>query len=77
MTRLHQKFNCINALKPFVEDVLPTFISDQKPAYVAHPYAEQQMPHAIQHSCCLIVGPEGGFIPYEEVDLLKKMAAKQ
>ena len=27
--------------KPFVEDVLPTFISDQKPAYVAHPYAEQ------------------------------------
>ncbi len=56
---------------PFVEDVLPTFISDQKPAYVAHPYAEQQMPHAIQHSCCLIVGPEGGFIPYE-VDLLKK-----
>ena len=57
--------------KPFVEDVLPTFISDQKPAYVAHPYAEQQMPHAIQHSCCLIVGPEGGFISYE-VDLLKK-----
>ena len=57
--------------KPFVEDVLPTFISDQKPAYVAHPYAEQQMPHAIQHSCCLIVGPEGGFIPYE-VDLFKK-----
>ena len=57
--------------KPFVEDVLPTFISDQKPAYVAHPYAEQQMPHAIQHSCCLIVGPEGGFIPFE-VDLFKK-----
>ena len=57
--------------KPFVEDVLPTFISDQKPAYVAHPYAAQQMPHAIQHSCCLIVGPEGGFIPFE-VDLFKK-----
>ena len=57
--------------KPFVEDVLPTFISDQKPAYVAHPYAEQQMPYAIQHACSLIVGPEGGFIPYE-VDLLKK-----
>jgi RsmE family RNA methyltransferase len=57
--------------KPFVEDVLPTFISDQKPAYVAHPYAEQQMPYAIQHSCHLIVGPEGGFIPYE-VDLLNK-----
>ena len=57
--------------KPFVEDVLPTFISDQKPAYVAHPYAEQQMPYAIQHPCSLIIGPEGGFIPYE-VELLQK-----
>ena len=57
--------------KPFVEDVLPTFISDEKLAYVAHPYAEQKMPSAIQHSCHLIVGPEGGFIPYE-VDLLIK-----
>ncbi|MCH7335732.1 16S rRNA (uracil(1498)-N(3))-methyltransferase [Acinetobacter sp. NIPH 2699] len=57
--------------KPFVEDVLPTLITEQKPAYVAHPYAEQPMPYAIQHSCSLLVGPEGGFIPYE-VDLLKK-----
>ena len=57
--------------KPFVEDVLPTFISDQKPAYVAHPYAEQQMPYAINHACNLILGPEGGFIPFE-VDLFKK-----
>jgi RsmE family RNA methyltransferase len=57
--------------KPFVEDVLPTLISEQRPAYVAHPYAEQSMPHAIAHSCNLIVGPEGGFIPYE-IELLKK-----
>ncbi|EOR10295.1 16S rRNA (uracil(1498)-N(3))-methyltransferase [Acinetobacter genomosp. 15BJ] len=57
--------------KPFVEDVLPTLISAEQPAYVAHPYAEQPMPYAIQHSCSLIVGPEGGFIPYE-VDLLIK-----
>ena len=57
--------------KPFVEDVLPSLISAEHPAYVAHPYAEQQMPHAIQHSCSLIVGPEGGFIPYE-IDLLKQ-----
>mgnify|MGYP002716312862 FL=1 len=56
--------------KPFVEDVLPTLISEQRPAYVAHPYAEQSMPHAIAHGCNLIVGPEGGFIPYE-IDLLK------
>ena len=46
--------------KPFVEDVLPTLISEQRPAYVAHPYAEQSMPHAIAHGCNLIVGPEGG-----------------
>ena len=57
--------------KPFVEDVLPTLITEQRPAYVAHPYAEQPMPHAIAHGCNLIVGPEGGFIPYE-IELLKK-----
>ena len=57
--------------KPFGEDVLPTLISEQRPAYVAHPYAEQSMPHAIAHGCNLIVGPEGGFIPYE-IELLKK-----
>jgi len=57
--------------KPFVEDVLPTLISEQRPAYVAHPYAEQSMSHAIAHGCNLIVGPEGGFIPYE-IELLKK-----
>ncbi|RPE30020.1 RsmE family RNA methyltransferase [Acinetobacter sp. BIGb0102] len=57
--------------KPFVEDVLPTWINAERPAYVAHPYAEQHMPYAIQHGCSLIIGPEGGFIPYE-IDLLKK-----
>ena len=57
--------------KPFVEDVLLTLITEQRPAYVAHPYAEQSMPHAIAHGCNLIVGPEGGFIPYE-IELLKK-----
>jgi RsmE family RNA methyltransferase len=29
------------------------------------------MPHAIQHACTVVVGPEGGFIPYE-VELLQK-----
>lgn len=57
--------------KPFVEDVLPTWINAERPAYVAHPYAEQHMPYAIQHGCSLIIGPEGGFIPYE-IELLKK-----
>lgn len=63
--QLYQRF------KPFVEDVLPGFISPHMPAYVAHPYAQQQMPSGIQHGCCLIIGPEGGLIPYE-IDLLEK-----
>ncbi|WP_410567525.1 16S rRNA (uracil(1498)-N(3))-methyltransferase [Acinetobacter sp. H1(2024)] len=57
--------------KPFVEDVLPILISEKSPAYVAHPYAEQSMPNGIGHTCSVVVGPEGGFIPYE-VDLLTK-----
>ncbi|CAI3136941.1 MULTISPECIES: 16S rRNA (uracil(1498)-N(3))-methyltransferase [Acinetobacter] len=57
--------------KPFVEDVLPSLISKEMPAYVAHPYAEQSMPTNISHACSIVVGPEGGFIPYE-VDLLTK-----
>ncbi|MDR2250715.1 16S rRNA (uracil(1498)-N(3))-methyltransferase [Acinetobacter sp.] len=57
--------------KPFVEDVLPTLISEETPAYVAHPYAEQSMPNSVSHACTVVVGPEGGFIPYE-IDLLTK-----
>lgn len=65
------KIQLYKRFKPFVEDVLPTLITKEKPAYVAHPYAEQQMPYAIQQSCSLIVGPEGGFISYE-IELLQK-----
>ncbi|MBJ8503905.1 16S rRNA (uracil(1498)-N(3))-methyltransferase [Acinetobacter seifertii] len=57
--------------KPFVEDVLPALISETSPAYVAHPYADKSMPNGIGHACSVVVGPEGGFIPYE-VDLLTK-----
>ncbi|EZQ11302.1 16S rRNA (uracil(1498)-N(3))-methyltransferase [Acinetobacter sp. Ver3] len=57
--------------KPFVEDVLPQMISVERPAYVAHPYATQSMPHAIEHPCTILIGPEGGYIPYE-IDLLIK-----
>lgn len=57
--------------KPFVEDVLPHMISADRPAYVAHPYAEQKMPFAIAHPSTILIGPEGGFIPYE-IALLEK-----
>ena len=62
---LHKRF------KPFAEDVLPTMISAERPAYAAHPYTEQAMPSGIAHPCTIMIGPEGGFIPYE-IDLLIK-----
>ena len=65
------KIELYKRFKPFVEDVLPTLISEECPAYVAHPYTTQKMPFAIEHSCIVLIGPEGGFIPYE-VDLLIK-----
>lgn len=57
--------------KPFVEDVFPSLITADRPAYVAHPYAESKMPFAIEHACTIVIGPEGGFIPYE-INLLTK-----
>ncbi len=65
------KIELYKRFKPFVEDILPGLISTDCPAYVAHPYTEQAMPFAIEHPCTIVIGPEGGFIPYE-VDLLIK-----
>lgn len=65
------KIELYKRFKPFVEDVLPTLISADQPAYVAHPYAEEKMPCAISHGCSIVIGPEGGFIPYE-IELLIK-----
>ena len=65
------KIEIYKRFKPFVEDVLPGLITTDCPAYVAHPYADMKMPFAIDHPCTILIGPEGGFIPYE-VDLLIK-----
>ena len=65
------KIEIYKRFKPFVEDVLPSLITAECPAYVAHPYAEMKMPFAIEHACSIVIGPEGGFIPYE-IDLLVK-----
>lgn len=50
--------------KPFVEDELPALCQNTC-ALVAHPYAAQPCPAQIEQPCVLVVGPEGGFIPYE------------
>lgn len=55
---------CFKRFRPFVEDVLPSVIAD-KSAFVAHPYAERSLPVALNQPCVLVVGPEGGFIPFE------------
>lgn len=55
--------------RPFVEDILPNLIGD-KQAFVAHPYADVTMPVALNQSAVLVIGPEGGFIPFE-IDLLQ------
>ena len=50
--------------KPFVEDELPGLIQNTS-AFVAHPSALEPCPRDIKTDATLIIGPEGGFIPYE------------
>ncbi len=54
--------------KPFVEDELPAIIKDTHP-YVAHPYAPQNNPRAIETPATIAIGPEGGFTTYEVAKL--------
>jgi RsmE family RNA methyltransferase len=55
--------------KPFVEDELPGLIGGTVPL-VAHPVAASPCPRDIGRPVTLVVGPEGGFIPYEIEKLL-------
>jgi RsmE family RNA methyltransferase len=50
--------------KPFVEDELPGIIQGTL-ACVAHPGSDRPCPRTIDGAFTLIIGPEGGFIPYE------------
>ena len=62
--------------KPFVQDELPAIIGDTK-ALVAHPYADTSFGVAVQTGLpsVLIVGAEGGFIPYE-IELLQSVGVQ-
>jgi RsmE family RNA methyltransferase len=55
---LHRRF------KPFVEDALRGMISGRR-ALLAHPGDYPPCPRDIGEPTLLVVGPEGGFIPYE------------
>ncbi len=56
--------------RPFVEDELPALVQG-KTGIVAHPYATEVAPIGLTTPCLLVVGAEGGFIPFE-IDLLEK-----
>ncbi|MBD3894837.1 16S rRNA (uracil(1498)-N(3))-methyltransferase [Halomonas sp. ML-15] len=55
--------------KPFVEDSLTEEI-DGRRALLAHPGMPAACPRGIDTPATLLVGPEGGFIPYEVEQLL-------
>lgn len=58
------KIHLRKLFKPFVEDELAD-ISSQSLKLVAHPISEVSCPIAIQEKTTLVIGPEGGFTPYE------------
>lgn len=55
--------------RPFVEDEIPDIISNTK-AIVAHPTGSEKCPRDIDEKITLLIGPEGGLIPFE-IDILK------
>lgn len=50
--------------RPFAEDCLDS-ISENTLKLVAHPYCDNKFPFAVNTASTLIIGPEGGFIPFE------------
>jgi 16S rRNA (uracil1498-N3)-methyltransferase len=57
--------------KPFVEDELPGIAKDTL-CLVAHPESSDACPRDVDKHVTLVVGPEGGFIPYE-IEKLKSL----
>lgn len=60
LPRIHQR----KLFKPFVEDELPS-IAEHSVKLLAHPISERACPSDIQEQTTLVIGPEGGFTPYE------------
>ena len=58
------------AFKPFVEDELPGLVRGTR-AFVAHPDSHEPCPYNVNQALTLVIGPEGGFIPYEIEKLIE------
>jgi RsmE family RNA methyltransferase len=56
---LHRRF------RPFAEDTLPGLLSDRH-GLLASPHATRNYPASPPSPALLAIGPEGGFIPFEE-----------
>jgi RsmE family RNA methyltransferase len=56
--------HCHQRFKPFVEDRLPTMI-EGRCALLAHPGDYPPCPRGVRGETLVMIGPEGGFIPYE------------
>ena len=59
---------CHRLFKPFVEDVLPGLAAGRR-ALLAHPGEHSPCPRGVAGETLLVVGPEGGLIPYEVTKL--------
>ena len=68
-TRLPQ-VTCEKQFKPFVEDRLPGLLAGRR-GLLAHPGMPTPCPRGIEDDSVLLIGPEGGFIPYEVERLLE------
>ncbi|CAM3545431.1 16S rRNA (uracil(1498)-N(3))-methyltransferase [Halomonas lysinitropha] len=55
--------------RPFVEDRLPELLAERR-GLVAHPGMPNDCPRGLDEPALLLVGPEGGFIPWEVDQLL-------
>lgn len=58
------RISCHRRFKPFVEDTLPGLLEGRR-GLVAHPGDWPPCPRGTVGKTLLVVGPEGGFIPYE------------
>lgn len=58
------RLTCHRRFKPFVEDLLPKMTSNRH-SLLAHPGNHPPCPRDLQQNTLLVIGPEGGFIPYE------------